>query len=312
MVANPKNVITKSALHAAEADLRAFRHDVVILKRKGLLSQLYDGRSVKPNKYLIGQIKKLGNVIKGQAATPKVNRAKAKYYKEKGYTVKNNRVVVPTSGIEKVYSSHGDFRIRYDGANGSITKIDLGLPRADVVEWGIRLRENKFKLKKDEVLTFQMFGHNIHNTGGFTQDGLDTPKKYRKTAQEKMADYLEYYPSYNQSMADNDPAANEAWIDGIVILKIKRNSQGDVPRPQPDFKMNELDAEKRKTFMEKRSLARRAREGRMDAAELNELMDDRAATDRKRRATMTPQQKENYKAAAKKRAAASYAKRKAK
>ena len=47
--------------------LRQFRHDVAILKKKGLISKRVDARSAKPTKALLAKTKEFKDVINGNA-----------------------------------------------------------------------------------------------------------------------------------------------------------------------------------------------------------------------------------------------------
>lgn len=311
-----KKIVTQKALRDAAADLRAFRHDVAQLKKKGLLDKtLYDARKVTPSKYLKSQIKKFADVLKGESAATKVSRKKAQYYKMRGYTVKNNHVIVPVTKNEKVYSRGGDFHVKIIGSNGSITKIDLGLSRENVSQWMDDLQNNRFKLKKDEVLSFQMYGHNSLRSGfsnydpiGKDKHGNPIYKKGHDTAQEQLARYLSNYPAYQKADLTDNPEDNDNWIDGIVILKIKRNKNGSIP-PAPEYIDKTISLEKIKTRRERRALSRVRKLAIMTDAEYDAAMDNHAETERVRRANMTPAQKQQYKFNARLRAAKHYAKK---
>src|SRR6202012_2424729 len=81
-------------LRAARNELKQFRHDVSILKRKGLLDKSIDARSIKPSKYLKSQIRKFGNVLRGEASPVKVKKSNIAALKSRGFTVKNGRAVI--------------------------------------------------------------------------------------------------------------------------------------------------------------------------------------------------------------------------
>jgi hypothetical protein len=291
-------------LAAAREELKQFRRDVAILKKKGILDKnKYDARSVTPSKYLKSLIKQFSNVIEGKATPVKVSKEKAAYYKGRGYSVRNGRVIVPTAENEKVYGTHGNFVRKITGKGGSIQILDLGLSKDNVLQWQDDLRNNRFKVKENEALRFQLNGYNSHL--GFSSTRL-------KTAQERMADYLENYDivkdAENGKLSGED---NREIVEGLVIFKVTRDPEtGYFPKPEPhseDYPVN-IEIQERK----KRRAAERAqaRLGRMTEKEYNEYLDEKAETEKARRAKLTPAQKEAYRKKAKDRAAKSRANKK--
>lgn len=284
-------------LLAAREELKQFRHDVAILKKKGLLDKALDARGVLPSKYLKSQIKKYQAVIEGTAKVAKVTNAKKKYYKSKGYQTKGaNKVIVPVQAGEKVYSHKGDFRVKITGRGGSITRMDLGLSTDDILQWADDLRNDSYHLRSDELLRFQFFGNNSH-AGFHNLPG--------KTAQQRMAEYLENYPSF-EKLAENGSAKDMAtMIQGIAIFKIKRDpATGDWPKPDPHAE-DKYDTEARRRYNERERMAREVRLGKMGDAEYIRHKKERADTERERRAKMAPEKKEAYKKKSRARAAKS-------
>lgn len=283
-----KKYNTKPKKKATKIDiqkLRAFRHDVAVLKKKGLVSEKYDARSVKPTKYLKEQIREFGAVLRGEAAPVKVSKEKIRHYKEQGYNVKNGRVVVPTLPGEKVYGSHGDFRVKITGRGGSITRIDLGLSRNDIHLWAAQLQSAQVKLKPDERLTFQLYGNNSHIS-------FRTP--------EQMLMYLEHYGAYEDAVDSLDPDKQEQFISNVVIYKIDRDAS--VPRAPFAVEISE-EAKRRQAFKRQQYLDRMTPERRAEYREA------RAEEQAKRRAKMSAEQKEQYKQRARERAKKSYQER---
>jgi len=142
---------TKQDLIAARAQLKEFRREVSLLKKKGLLDKkLYDARSVTPSKYLKSQIKKFKDVIVGHATTAKVNKENQAYYKKQGYKIKNGLVIVPTLHNEKVISTHGNFSVVTRSSSGKVSTIELtNLPRENIQIWSEELAKRHVKLVKD-------------------------------------------------------------------------------------------------------------------------------------------------------------------
>lgn len=277
--------IDKGDLKAAREQLKAFRHDVALLKRKGLISKKYDARSVEPSKYLKQKIREFGAVLQGEAAPARVSKEKARYYKEQGYKVTNGRVIVPVGPGEKVYGTHGDFRVKIVGKGGSITRIDLGLSRNNIHRWRDQLLAAKIKLKPDERLTFQLFGNNSHIS-------------FRTT--EQMLMYLEHYGAFEDAESSLDPDKQEQFITNVVIFKIDRDAT--VPRAPYAIEISE-EAKRRQ------ALKRQMWLDRMSPQQRQQYSEARAEEQKKRRDKMTDAQREEYKRKARERARKSYSER---
>lgn len=276
----------KEAQKAVTAQTKAFRHDVAQLKKKGLLDKAYDARSVSPTKYLKSQIKRFGDVLRGEAQPVKISRAKIKEYASQGYKTKAGRVIVPVAKNEKAYSAGGDFRVKTSTESGSITRINTGLNRSNLQLWKDEMRKRKIKLKENERLSFQLFGNNAY------MSFLDF---------DKMIDYLEYYPSYHEVEETDDADKQTQYIDNIVIFKFEKGAK--LPRHEEAVEITQ---------------ARRAKAAARRAESIERLTPERRAVYRKNRAEaeagrrekakkkMTPEQIEAQKAAARLRAQKSY------
>ncbi len=226
----------KQDLIAARAELKQFRHDVALLKRKGLLDKkIYDARSVVPSKYLKSQIKQFGNVLKGLATPVKISKEKGAYYKEKGYTIKAGRVIVPHAPNEKVIGTHGNFVTKTQHPTGSITKIDIGFKAKNINEWIEKIK--KIKVKENERLSIQFFGNNSMATHG---------------SPALLLEFLQHYELFEQATDENQSSGahkkQNQFIENIVILRVDRGIH--MPKSEPSD-------EKRAEYREK---ARRRRE----------------------------------------------------
>jgi len=250
MAQNKYNVkgTLKQDLTAARAELKQFRHDVSILKKRGLLDKKYDARSVNPTKYLKSVIKQFGNVLSGQAQSVKVNKSNKQYYGAKGYQTKGNRVIVPVQPNERAYATPKGIRIKATGQGGSIVKIDLKLDRNDINQWAEQLKKIGIKLKDDEVLTFQFFGNNSHAA---------FENLHRKTAWEAMSEYIQNYPAFEQT-ENKDPDKQQDFIDNVTVFKIRRDENGKIRRPETNYLAKERTEEMRRRDSERN----RTRNGR--------------------------------------------------
>jgi len=100
------------------AELRAFRHKVSILKKKGLVSKRTDARKQKPSRYMLEKVAKLGDVIEGKQVGVKLDRNTAQRYRQAGFFVFGNRVVVSRGQAETA---------KRDKGSGLIVISPLGL-----------------------------------------------------------------------------------------------------------------------------------------------------------------------------------------
>ncbi len=290
---NTKNTITGAVL-------KQFRHNVSILKKKGILkNELYDARSVIPTKYLNSQIKKFESVINGTAQAVKVTAEKKKHYEKMGYMVKGSAVIVPVRKNERVFAHKGDFRISLKAKGGTIIKIDKGMDAENINEWVDNLKNNRVKLKSDEILAVQLYGNNMHRTfhpGG----GL--------TAQERLAMYLMQYEAGDEMTSTPEKMAE--FVKGIVVFKINRDKKtGEYPKLETNSFAKEKDAELRARHRERERARREKRLSQLTDKAYDKYMVEKAEAARQRRKEMTPKELEDYRAKSKARAAKSRAKK---
>lgn len=290
-------------LQAARAELKQFRHDVSILRKKGLLDKtIYDARSAKPTKYLKSQLKKFASVISGEASPIKVSKEKAKYYKEKGMTVKNGKVVVPHVRGEKVMpvrsKSGVDFMKVMRGKGGKITVVDLGVKAENMHEFIQALRNDAVKVGRDQQLAAQIFGWNVKQSFAWRR----RPGKGWISPQEQMADYMERYLKEDER---GDEHAEE-FVLGIDLMTITRDTEtGEFPWVDHNAERHKQDSESRRRYNEWKRTRYQTNLGRLTPAQLTRRADERKEAERQRRANMTEEEKRIYKERAKKRAIAS-------
>lgn len=120
------------------------------LKKLGL----FKGRTDKPSRYGLAQIKKFAAVLRGDAKVVKVPRKVAKEYRDQ-YRVKGDRVVIPSPKGEKV---------RYNKRRGEITRTregvsarmprnvnsPLDLPRGPNIRYVVPLSGGHVRLRWDD------------------------------------------------------------------------------------------------------------------------------------------------------------------
>lgn len=252
-----------------------------------MLDKKYDARSVTPSKYLKSQIKAFQNVLTGAAQTVKISKPKQAHYKAQGYTIKNGRIVVPVAANEKVSGTHGDFRVKTVGEFGSITRIDAGMSKTDVMLWQQQLLERKVKLRKGESIYFQFYGNNSYQT-------------FQNF--EQLLFYLQMYTTVDEVERKGTPEDHMNLIENIVIYRIDRDSTKP-PRisesPEAIAARRAHRAEKRQRYLDRMSPEQTAR-----------YNTKRADDERKRRESqkkkLSPEQIEAQKQKARERAKKSY------
>lgn len=309
-MATKKNLNIKGTrgqdLAAARAELKAFRHDVSILRKKGLLDKtIYDARRATPTKYLKSQLKKFASVLTGEATPIKVSKAKATYYREKGLTVKSGKVIVPHVKGEKVMPKRGDFMKVMRGKGGKITVVDLGVRVDNMGDFIKALRNESVKVGRDQQLAAQIFGWNVKKAFAWRR----RPGGGWMSPQEQMADYMERY----QKEDDRGAEHAEEFVEGIDLITVSRDSEtGAFPWIDHNEERHKQDSESRRRYNEWKRTRYQTNLGRMTPAQLNRRADERAAAEKQRRANMSDAEKAVYKERSKKRAAAARDKRKKK
>lgn len=307
-MATKKNLNIKGTrgqdLAAARAELKAFRHDVSILRKKGLLDKtIYDARRATPTKYLKSQLKKFASVLTGEATPIKVSKAKATYYREKGLTVKSGKVIVPHVKGEKVMPKRGDFMKVMRGKGGKITVVDLGVRVDNMGDFIKALRNESVKVGRDQQLAAQIFGWNVKKAFAWRR----RPGGGWMSPQEQMADYMERY----QKEDDRGAEHAEEFVEGIDLITVSRDSEtGAFPWIDHNEERHKQDSESRRRYNEWKRTRYQTNLGRMTPAQLDRRANERAAAEKQRRANMSDAEKAVYKERSKKRAAAARAKKK--
>jgi hypothetical protein len=269
------------------AQIKKFRHGVSILKKFGLVDKKYDARSVTPTKYLESQIRKFSDVIEGKAKPVKVSKKKLGHYKEQGFQTKFGKVIVPLGENEKVIGTHGDFVVKTIGEFGSLTRIDMGLNKKNVMLWREELLKRKIKLREGERIYFQFYGNNSYQT-------------FQNF--EQLLFYFEQYTTVENTERSGNPEDHMNLIDNLVIYKIDRNSE----KPPRQKDSDERIMQRR----ENRALIRQRYMDRMTPQEQEKFNKKKAEDEKARRAKLknklTPEQQEAQKKKARERAKKSY------
>lgn len=154
---------TKKGLHG-EA-LRAFRHSVSELKKKGLVRQSVDARSQKPTRYMRKKVKDLSGIFEGTKAGVKVHPDFLKRYREAGYQIVNRRVIVnkDPSEIAAVKKGMPVLRSLASPAGPVMERVPLPFNIRNAVDFEKYVRNNAAKIdamkEPGEVFNFKIFGN---------------------------------------------------------------------------------------------------------------------------------------------------------
>jgi hypothetical protein len=157
--------MAKAVKSAADirAELKEFRHNLSILKKKGVVPKSVDARSQVITRHYKEQIKKNLAIIEGRETTVKLSKAKIQEYKSGGHrTVGHNRVIVQKQQGEKVRVSHGEVYVTRKLKNGETSRVVLPVSFNRLDHW-INGAEDPYleSLKnKGESFAFRYFGNN--------------------------------------------------------------------------------------------------------------------------------------------------------
>ena len=285
MANNNKQKIDKQDLNAAKKALKEFRHDIAVLKRFKLIDSKYDARSVTPSKYLKSLVKEFGDVLRGGAKPVKVSKDYAKYYKGRGYRVKNGRVIVPTGPNDTVHATHGNFTVTTQGKGGKIHKIDLGFSTRTIADWRKKLSSKNFKLKNGERIGFSF-------QGNYSEQLFDDIND--------LLEFLEYYDEFTKAEESGSINYEKHIIDGIIFYRVERDAK---------MPATPIDEEKKKWRRARAIEKRQAWLDRMSPERRQEYNDERAKQRKNDRENMSDQKREEYKLKARQRAKKSYEER---
>lgn len=143
----------------AKNELKKFRHEIAVLKKKGLIDNV-DARSVTPTTKLKKLVDRFDDVLSGKATPVKLSKSETKNLKEAGYDVYKGRVLFPHSAGEKVGVSHGHAKTRQP--NG-IERVTIPIPYHKLDSYLKDIAKNEKTIgdmkKKDEYFAFRFHGH---------------------------------------------------------------------------------------------------------------------------------------------------------
>ncbi len=163
--------------------LKDFRHKVAGLKARGLTSKKVDARSQKPTRYMQAKVRRLEGVFTGEKAAVKLKPKIAREYKEAGFTVINNRVLIDKTPDEIVKVSGGRPVISKPlNANTSYDRTIMPWTARNIHELLVRMRgePEAFNALKPEgqYFAFKIFGNNSRNLFEEIEGVVEELEKY--------------------------------------------------------------------------------------------------------------------------------------
>lgn len=162
----------KSSQPLTPSELKAFRHQVAILKKKGLISKT-DARSAQPywlrgGKRLDKTVADYDDVLSGKADAVKVEPKQLRQYRKAGYETIKDRVIIPHSATEKAsITPKGVIKIRE--SKSGIQRVEIPIPYHNLEQFvrdGIAQGESLNSLKGGgkRYWAYKFFGHNSYAT----------------------------------------------------------------------------------------------------------------------------------------------------
>jgi hypothetical protein len=161
----------------AQPNIRKFRHEIAVLKRRGLVTGV-DARSATPTKKLTNIIERFDDVLSGKATPVKLSKSETKNMKDAGYDTFKGRVLFPHSIGEKVGVTHGH---AYTKDIRGVEHVTIPIPFHDIEAY-VHTKRNQKAIdamkRKDEYFAFRYYGYKstrlFHNVDSLI-DYLQTP-----------------------------------------------------------------------------------------------------------------------------------------
>jgi hypothetical protein len=266
----------------AKPNIKKFRHEIAVLKRKGLVTGV-DARSVTPTKKLTNLIDRFDDVLSGKATPVKLSKTETKNLKDAGYDVYKGRVLFPHSAGEKVSVSHGHAKTRNPKG---VEHVTIPVPFHKLEDYIKQIKRNSGAIdsmkRRDEYFAFRFYGHQsqqLFRDIDLLIDYLQQPSSGSKD------------PILNRNQSSRD--MNEAYRN-LEIVKVHRARDWEQRPRRMQSKLPEKE-------IYKRAKAKRAKSKRLTTL----YNANNAAKQQQYRDTLTTTEKQAYRKAAAKRAAKS-------
>lgn len=202
-------------------ELRAFRHQVSLLKKAGLVSKRTDARKQKATRYMKAKVKSLSPVLAGDMAGVKVARDVLARYREGGFKIVNGRVLVNKDHDEIAKAKKGELI--------SLRKLTPNYPYEKVVmPYRINSMPAFFAEAKKSPPDPVLFSSrkNAPDNWAFTFYGWNSLMTFSDLG--LLAEYLEHYAAIEGTAPEDQTEVFENFI-------LYRASDGWSPRHRPGF-----------------------------------------------------------------------------
>lgn len=253
------------------AELKAFRHKVSQLKALGGVSKRTDARKQKPTRYMVGKVKRLEPVLKGEAALVPRKKIRpdilADY--ERTHSRVGRNVVIPKTTTEKLHVRRGmpelHRTIADTGERRVVSKrvpIPVDIGGIDDFIDDLRNRPDFWASRRGPYPPW-VFGFTVN--GGRSIQLFENP--------ESLADFLEQYPSEFLEAAWDTFVLYAVDIERHGVWhtpKSKKRGPRKARRPTGGFRLADLqrrDRERKARIRAAQSDADRERERERNAAQ---------------------------------------------
>lgn len=185
--------------------MKAYRHELAILKRKGLISKSIDVRKVKTRQSNLSRaINKFRDVIAGTATALKAPKEVIARKKALGARTAHGRIIEPKLPNERVYiNKQGTISHVIKTESGKVVRIQPNIEPRYIEEYLQTIVEQE-KKTKGKRYGFQYFGNNSHATFDNIELALLN---------------LSYYSSLNKAINDPNPEVQQEYITNLVFFK---------------------------------------------------------------------------------------------
>lgn len=204
-------------------DIRQFRHEASILKKKGLVPNDFDGRSIRPEDKpsLKKAIRKFSDIISGHSVAVKIPRSEISKYKSLNPAIRVARPagLPPRMIVEKI---NPDEKIGVQSGH-VFRSMPTGIKRVDVP-----VSRGKPLVKMLEELRHRKIGHNEYVAFNFGDNrSLATFSNF-----EQAINYLTdgHYPSITDAIDKNNTQLQRQLVRAITFVTVSNPNEWHAER----------------------------------------------------------------------------------
>jgi len=216
-----------------KAKIKEFRHNISVLKRKGLVSKAIDARSIKPSSHYNSVIKNFKPVLEGTATAVKLPKKLREQYKSVGYKSAFEKIIIPHGPNERVIVTHG---MPKTTNSSGIVKMDIPVKFINLEQYLRDLKAKNLKKKEDERWGFRFYGFNSRRTYDDFDDMIET---------------LQHYESVLHAIEEKSIEESLEIIEGLTWYKIGNRKLWKAHGEKMQSENNKRkQAERRKKYLE--------------------------------------------------------------